>query len=100
MTMKFGNITETADLDENGSTVAVTKAVKDGVVMPMVRKRYDIRHKVTTVEQEVGFLLEFSQKVHANPLKMLDPAFKSVGVPMAVTKGYWYVVCSHTEVEK
>jgi len=89
---RFGSITRTATIDENGSTVATTTKYKNGEQMPQIFTTYEVRTKVYTKQEETALYLKFSDE-HGDDL---DACFVIDHTPRGDKDGHYYVVTRWT----
>lgn len=95
--LKYGKVKQTTHLDDNGSTITTEKNVRGGQYVKPIRKRYEIRERVTSDREEMAQMLKFYKELTDDKL---DPEIK----PKQHTKkgdenGYWDVLLCYTVVE-
>ncbi len=94
--MQYGTEEQTSILDSNGSTVDTIRNYKRGEVVKPIRRRFNIRQKVVTREDELKAYEEFSATLDAFKK---DPEFKVDKGPLNKGEAFYYVIKCWTTVE-
>jgi hypothetical protein len=94
MQIPFGKEEQISTIDEHGSTVTTVRTFKEGTVMRPIKRRFSIRERVNSEQQEYEAYLRFSDSLDDSKL---DPAFCIDGKKPKT--GYYYVVKCWTTVE-
>lgn len=89
--MRFGTEHETTTLDDNGSTLKVSRKVHDYIVTSTT-KRYEIRVKVRNEQQELEELLKFKKDLADKGLNKSNTQYWTEHTKTADEQGYYYVV--------
>lgn len=89
--MRFGIEHETTTLDNNGSTLKVTRKIHDYKIMGTT-KRYEIRVKVRNEQQELEEQLRFKKELSDKGLAKTNTEFRTEHNRLGDEQGYYYVV--------
>lgn len=94
----YGTTETTKVIDSNNSTETTAQNIKNNEIVMPVRKRYEIRKRVSSQEQEHHEYTLFSNELSIDKA-MLDPSFKIERSRSGDDKGYYYVVRCYTLLE-
>lgn len=94
----YGNTQTTVILDNNGSTITSEENIVAGKINRPIRKRYELKVRVHSQQEEHEAYLKFSDDL-ANDKTKLDPAFRIDKTKLGNENGYYYVVNCYTQLE-
>lgn len=96
--VKYGKVETARVLDNNGSTETTQENFNNGLVNTPVRRRYEIKERVTNDKEEFEQYARFSRELEKDKT-MLDPAFKIERSKLGDANGYYYTVWCFTRLE-
>lgn len=98
MVIDFGKKETTEVIDSNGSTKTNINDYRNGELVTPRRVRYEVRTRVSNVDEERKAISEFSD-LYNKDRTMLDAAIMIERSIAGNKKGYYYVVKCHTVLE-
>lgn len=88
--IKYGSLTKTHKLDDDGSALRTTVYKKANVIEPMVMLEYTVRHRVTKKEEEDAVIKANQARQEAH--KMFNVSISYESKHKLQQNNYYYVI--------